>query len=137
MKVAGDLFHGEVPPGAVYLGRPAPGLTGSPLANPHRAGRPCLRCPNTRHTPVEAVVAYADHLAQRGDLVDLIRSRYTTDTVFCCWCDLTAPCHVDVVRALLSGEDPDLLVLGLKLAAVYLDQVRGDLVDNSTRPCRA
>lgn len=136
VKVPGDLFHGEIPPGAVYLGRPAPGLPGSPLANPHRAGRPCRVCHGVTHTPVEAVIAYAEHLEQRGDLVDLIRRQYTADTVFCCWCDLTAPCHVDVVRALLTGEDPDIILFGLRLAALFLDQVGSDLVANLARPGR-
>ncbi len=137
VQVLGDLFHGVAPPGAVYLGRPAPGLTGSPLANPHRAGRPCRVCRGVTHTPVEAVIAYAEHLEQRGDLVDLVRRQYTTDTVFCCWCELNAPCHVDVVRALLTGEDPDLIAFGLRLAAMFLDQVAPDLVANMTRPGRA
>lgn len=36
VKVQGDLFHGRVPAGAVYVGRPAPGLPGSRYANPFR-----------------------------------------------------------------------------------------------------
>jgi hypothetical protein len=34
VKVDGDLFHGQVPDGAVYVGRQAPGLRKSPYANP-------------------------------------------------------------------------------------------------------
>jgi hypothetical protein len=34
VKVTGDLFHGQVPIGAVYVGRAAPGLRKSPYANP-------------------------------------------------------------------------------------------------------
>ena len=34
VKVTGDLFHGQVPDGAVYVGRAAPGLRKSPYANP-------------------------------------------------------------------------------------------------------
>lgn len=33
VRVAGDLFHGVVPDGAVYVGRPAPGLPGSRYRN--------------------------------------------------------------------------------------------------------
>lgn len=121
IRVVGDLFHSEVPAGVVYLGRPAPGLAGSPLANPHRVGRPCLVCVDVTHTPVDAVIAYGEHLASRPDLVDLIRREYTTDTVFACWCRPESPCHVDVVRALLTGEDPDLAVFGLRLAAMFLE----------------
>jgi hypothetical protein len=34
-KVTGDLYHGQVPDGAVYVGRAAPGLRRSPYANPY------------------------------------------------------------------------------------------------------
>jgi hypothetical protein len=34
VKVAGDLFHGRVPDGVLYVGRAAPGLRRSPYANP-------------------------------------------------------------------------------------------------------
>jgi hypothetical protein len=33
VQVGGDLFHGRVPEGAMYIGRGAPGLTASPYAN--------------------------------------------------------------------------------------------------------
>lgn len=121
VKVLGDLFHGQVPPGAVYLGRSAPGLAGSPLANPHRAGRPCRVCHGVTHTSVEAVIAYAEHLEQRPDLVDLIRKEYTAASVFCCWCAPEQPCHVDVVRALLTGQEPGAVAFGLHLAAAFID----------------
>jgi hypothetical protein len=38
VKVQGDLYHGKVPPGAVYVGRAAPGLPASDYANPFKAG---------------------------------------------------------------------------------------------------
>jgi hypothetical protein len=34
VKVTGDLFHGVVPNGAVYVGRGKPGLKQSPFHNP-------------------------------------------------------------------------------------------------------
>lgn len=34
VKVIGDLFHGKVPAGAIYIGRAQPGLKQSPYANP-------------------------------------------------------------------------------------------------------
>jgi hypothetical protein len=37
VRVQGDLFHGLVPDGAVYVGRAAPGLKRSRYANPFRA----------------------------------------------------------------------------------------------------
>jgi len=42
VRVAGDLFHGRVPDGAVYVGRAARGLTVSPYANRHRAATATL-----------------------------------------------------------------------------------------------
>jgi hypothetical protein len=34
VRVTGDLFHGQVPDGAIYVGHAAPGLRRSPYANP-------------------------------------------------------------------------------------------------------
>jgi hypothetical protein len=35
VKVTGDLFHGRIPDGCVYVGRQAPGLYKSRYANPY------------------------------------------------------------------------------------------------------
>lgn len=39
VKVTGDLFHGRIPDGAVYVGRGAPGLKASPYRNPYTVKR--------------------------------------------------------------------------------------------------
>jgi hypothetical protein len=43
VRVRGDLFHGKVPEGAVYVGRAAPGLPASIYANPFKKGEPIER----------------------------------------------------------------------------------------------
>jgi Domain of unknown function (DUF4326) len=43
VRVQGDLFHGRVPVGTVYVGRAAPGLPASPYANPFKARVPVKR----------------------------------------------------------------------------------------------
>lgn len=43
VKVAGDLFHPEVPQGAAYVGRATPYLAASEFANPFRIGVPISR----------------------------------------------------------------------------------------------
>lgn len=36
VRVLGDLYHGRIPEGAIYVGRAAPGLPASPYANPFK-----------------------------------------------------------------------------------------------------
>ncbi|MGW4426091.1 hypothetical protein, partial [Streptosporangium sp. NPDC004631] len=63
VRVVGDLFHGRVPAGAVYVGRAAPGLKASPYANPHCVGGTgCRRCPGRVHDLNEASWLYGLHL---------------------------------------------------------------------------
>jgi hypothetical protein len=89
VRVAGDLFHGRVPDGAVYVGRGAPGLRASCYANPHKVGD-CRAC-SVRHDQAGAVEAYACYLDGRQELAgrDLA-----------CWCRPGLPCHADVLLAL-------------------------------------
>ncbi|WFE40922.1 hypothetical protein [Micromonospora sp. WMMD998] len=54
VRVLGDLHHGRIPAGAVYIGRAAPGLRANPYANPHRAGI----C-RSEQDQADAVTAYA------------------------------------------------------------------------------
>jgi len=100
VSVTGDLFHGVVPDGAVYVGRPAPGLPGSEWANPHRVGGTCRRC-GVEHDQASAVAAYAVDLAAQPDriaqAVEQLRGRDLA-----CWCK-DVPCHVD---ALLPAANP-------------------------------
>lgn len=107
VRVAGDLFHGRVPDGAVYVGRQAPGLPRSPYANPHPVGKPCRPCGGAVHDRAGSVAAYAtDDDLIRGASVDL------AGRDLACWCPLTdttgAPvsCHGGV---LLAAANPELL----------------------------
>jgi hypothetical protein len=100
VRVAGDLFHGRVPSGAVYVGRPAPGLPGSGYANPHKLGL-CRVC-GARHDQAGVVAAYVRHLESRPDLVVDAR-RELAGMDLACWCRLDVPCHGDVLLARITG----------------------------------
>ena len=89
MRVIGDLFHGRVPEGAVYIGRGAPGLPASRYANAHRVGGVCRRC-GVQHDQGAAVAAYALDLAADPHLVDAARCELAGRDL-ACWCRLT--CH--------------------------------------------
>jgi hypothetical protein len=89
VKVTGDLFHGRVPDGAVYVGRAAPGLRASPYANPF---------PVRGHGLPEALRLYREHLAAHPGLVaaaaaDLAGRDYA------CWCPPDRACHADDLAA--------------------------------------
>lgn len=99
VRVAGDLFHGAVPPGAVYVGRQAPGLPASPYANPHRVGD-CALC-RVRHDNDGAAAAYARHLTERPDLV-AAACRELAGKDVACWCRPGAACHGDVLLAVVN-----------------------------------
>jgi hypothetical protein len=107
VRVEGDLYHGRVPEGAVYVGRAAPGLPASPYANPHRLGKPCAvpECAGAVHTREVAVSRYREDLRHRPDLVDGIRREITGRDV-ACWCKADEVCHGDVVLAVAAGEPP-------------------------------
>jgi hypothetical protein len=106
VQVLGNLFHGQVPAGAVYVGRSAPGLTGSPYANPHRVGH-CQRC-DTRHDQIGAVDAYTCDFVEQPDWVAAVR-RDLAGRDLACWCPLTdgegrpVPCHADVLLGIANG----------------------------------
>jgi hypothetical protein len=97
VRVGGDLFHGRVPEGAVYVGRQAPGLRRSPFANPYPAKGPGRD---------EAVRRYRAYLRTRPDLVAAIRAEIGPTRDVACWCRVGEPCHGDVVLAVAAGADP-------------------------------
>lgn len=104
VRVAGDLYHGRVPDGAIYVGRGAPGLATSRYANPHRVGD-CRTC-HRRHDQDDAVSAYARDLAGQPDLVDAARWELPGRDL-ACWCRLDGgPCHADVLLLVAAGVDP-------------------------------
>lgn len=104
VKVEGDLFHGRVPAGALYVGRPAPGLPGSRYRNPYRPGHASLggvQVVDSAH----AVELYAQRLAVRPDLVAAARVELAGRDL-ACWCRLDASCHRDVLLRVARGEEP-------------------------------
>ena len=92
VEVTGDWFHGQVPHGAVYVGRAAPGLRKSPYANPFKIGRDAVDA-------AEAKQLYRLH-AERFDVATLRRDLAGKDIA--CWCPLDQPCHADVLLELAN-----------------------------------
>lgn len=88
VKVTGDLFHGRVPDGAVYVGRAAPGLRRSPFANPFTV--------REHGTATAAVDAYRQWLSGQPDLTARARAELTGRDL-ACWCPPGQPCHADVL----------------------------------------
>jgi hypothetical protein len=88
VKVTGDLFHGLVPDGAIYVGRAAPGLRKSPYANPF---------PAKTYGLAESVRRYRLHAAD-FDMAVLRRDLAGKDLA--CWCPLDQPCHADILLEL-------------------------------------
>jgi hypothetical protein len=97
--VAGDLFHGRIPDGAVYVGRQAPGLSRSRFANRHRVGR-CAVC-GIEHDRTGAVAAYATDLDQNPALLRAARAELAGREL-ACWCPLGLACHADVLVAVVT-----------------------------------
>src|SRR4051812_15374608 len=95
VRVIGDLFHGRIPDGAVYIGRAAPGLPASPHANLHRVGT-CRAC-GQHHDRPGAVAAYATDLAHDPDRIRAVWQDLA-GVDLACWCRLDGqPCHGDVL----------------------------------------
>lgn len=138
VQVAGDLFHGRVPAGAVYVGRAAPGLRRSPWANPFRVGKPVpIQVPlagdmwlvpgifgGGPHTPREAVAWYEalldhviDHAVPAAQLTQELHGRDLA-----CWCHLDDTCHADVLIAAANTPEwrPCLRVVTATPAGEYL-----------------
>ena len=93
LRVTGDLFHGSVPKGAVYVGRQAHGLRRSPFANPF----------TTRNygTAAAAVDAYRAWLSGQPELIARARAELSGKNL-ACWCRPDQPCHVDVLLEVLA-----------------------------------
>jgi hypothetical protein len=103
VRVAGDLYHGRVPRGAVYVGRAAPGIPASKYANPHRpadrchvTGGLCPACKLRHADPASAVAAYDADIDQTPHLLAVIRAELAGRNL-ACWCPVGTPCHRDVL----------------------------------------
>jgi hypothetical protein len=88
VKVSGDLFHGRVPDGAVYVGRAAPGLRKSLYANPF---------PVKTYGLEESLRLYREHI-KGVDVQELAGHDLA------CWCPLDQQCHADVLLELANAS---------------------------------
>ncbi|MEU0078616.1 DUF4326 domain-containing protein [Micromonospora tulbaghiae] len=119
VKVIGDLFHGVVPDGAVYIGRGTPGLRGSRYANPFRLGKP-ITDPVFRHATVGGVPLYRGGFVEdRQHAVDLYafwvmaKVPFTQEQVvadlggrdLACWCPTGLACHGDPLLVMANGGE--------------------------------
>lgn len=96
VKVAGDLFHGRVPDGAVYVGRQAPGLRRSRFANPYRV--------QDLRSATEAVRMFRDDLLAGHLAVTVADVRAElAGRDLACWCKPGQPCHADALLQLANG----------------------------------
>jgi len=94
VKVQGDLYHGQVPSGAVYVGRQAPGLRRSPLANPFPVGE---------HGRDGAIALFHEHLLTTPGLLDAARAELAGRDL-ACWCKTTESCHADLLLYITNGD---------------------------------
>lgn len=123
VQVTGNLYHGVVPDGAVYVGRPTPGLPGSKWANPFKIGKPVPavvrlgghsftlntgRAGDTLgaiggFTPpgVGHVIVWYQALIDALELREQIRAELAGRDL-ACWCRPSAACHVDVLLAVAN-----------------------------------
>lgn len=98
VRVAGDLFHGRVPDGAVYVGRQAPGLKASPFSNPF---------PVRDRGREKALELYRAYLAANPHIVERARVELAGRDL-ACWCPITdgagrpVPCHADILLEAMS-----------------------------------
>lgn len=93
VQVQGDLFHGRVPEGAVYIGRSAPGLPASPYANPF---------PVKTFGPAVSLDSYGEYLREYPNLVERA-VKEIGDSDMACWCKPGARCHGDLLRAAMDA----------------------------------
>jgi hypothetical protein len=94
VKVTGDLFHGQVPAGAVYIGRAAPGLPQSPFANPFSVRTYGLE---------NALAMWERYLAERPELVERAIEE-VGDRDVACWCKEDARCHGEPLLAAMAAK---------------------------------
>jgi hypothetical protein len=94
VKVEGDLYHGRVPAGAVYVGRAAPGLPASPFANPFTV---------KEYGRAEAIRRYRERLLADPELLDRAR-RELAGQDLACWCRADQECHGDVLIEIANSR---------------------------------
>lgn len=90
VKVQGDLFHGRVPEGAVYVGRQAPGFKRSQFANPF----------SVKDYGLERALEY--YRAVLTPHQEAIKEKLAGQDL-ACWCKLDQPCHADILLEIANG----------------------------------
>lgn len=88
VKITGDLYHRQVPDGAVSIAFP------SRWHNAPRQVRPRSR----------AVELYREHLARNPELVERA-CRELAGKDLACWCPIGQPCHADVLLEIVNGGE--------------------------------
>lgn len=101
VRVQGDLFHGVIPTGAVYVGRAAPGLKQSKYRNRHRVGKPCRECAGDVHSLLEALALYERDLYEDIVLLEWARAELAGQDL-ACWCRLPGPGEPDLCHAAIT-----------------------------------
>jgi hypothetical protein len=93
VRITGDLYHQQVPEGAVKVTRP--GRWG----NPHPVGKACRTCGSgIVHDLDEALALFlrdVDEAAVRREL----RGRDLA-----CWCQIGQPCHAELLLQIANSE---------------------------------
>jgi hypothetical protein len=93
VRITGDLYHQQVPDGAVKVTRP--GRWG----NPHPIGKLCRRCGGgTVHDRLEAIALYRDEVDPQ------VVRRELRGRDLACWCRPDEPCHADVLLEIANRE---------------------------------
>jgi hypothetical protein len=92
VRLGGDLFHPQVPSGAVNVTRQG----GRRWANPY---------PVKAYGRANAIRLYREHLAAYPELVEAAR-RELAGKDLACWCRPGQLCHADVLLELANDSDP-------------------------------
>ncbi|MFI6603838.1 DUF4326 domain-containing protein [Nonomuraea sp. NPDC050536] len=85
VRVEGDLFHGHIPAGAIYIGRACPGLPRSRYHNPF---------PVKKYGRSGALERFRRYVDEHPELVEMAR-RELAGYDLACWCGLKDACHGD------------------------------------------
>ncbi|MCT9932334.1 DUF4326 domain-containing protein [Planotetraspora sp. A-T 1434] len=94
VKVEGDLYHGHVPEGAVYVGRALPGLKASPYRNPFRV---------KEYGREGALRMFEAYLADHPELVERAK-RELAGKDLACWCGPDQLCHADLWLEIVNSS---------------------------------
>lgn len=94
VRVEGDLYHGRVPKGSVYVGRAAPGLKASPFRNPF----------TVQEHGARALILFGEYLESRPDLIARARQELAGRDL-ACWCRLGQACHADILLDIANREE--------------------------------